>query len=484
MFKAQERIEDIGVQAQKEAMRRHAERCRPSRPRRAEDAYRIRVDLAVQLAQIEVDRIVRESDHAKQMVMAAEAQKQLYTDLAAAQDELEEKRAEAARKHAEELQRQLDSIQKTSSGLIHTLFTKPQDFPKQLGGTIHEAILKPVTEGLGGMVAGVLHPIIYGSDGQGGISGTLKGIFGGGKQDPMKTATDQNTVATAQNSAHVWALTATLAAFMGMSAPAVASPSIPGLAGASMPAITMSMPGVGGGAAHGESPGPRVVVGHGGVLARSVGRRWRGGWRDGRLYACSVGCRRWVLSARRVLSCWRRVSARARRPRGTGCSRWQGRILPLEPEGIARQPGELCHQPEDLGCERRELRRVRWLRPYVSGRDDGGDDDGHQWPHGFASWNVGRRGHGHGGRRARRRGHRRAVRRPDGRRARCWHRRGRGLRLGLGEKLFGVESPENEAKRLVKQLYSISIDNSMAKQIVRHRAAEVRRPCEHRRARS
>ena len=30
---------------------------------------------------------------------------------------------------------------------------------------------------------------------------------------------------------------------------------------------------------------------------------------------------------------------------------------------------------------------------------------------------------------------------------------------------FGVESPENEAKRLVKQLYSISIDNSMARQI-------------------
>src|SRR5208337_4706348 len=36
--------------------------------------------------------------------------------------------------------------------------------------------------------------------------------------------------------------------------------------------------------------------------------------------------------------------------------------------------------------------------------------------------------------------------------------------VGLG-KLFGVESPENEARRLIKQLYSISIDNSMAKQI-------------------
>ncbi len=41
-----------------------------------------------------------------------------------------------------------------------------------------------------------------------------------------------------------------------------------------------------------------------------------------------------------------------------------------------------------------------------------------------------------------------------------------GFGIGIGEKLFGVESPENEAKRLVKQLYSINIDNAMAKQIV------------------
>ena len=42
---------------------------------------------------------------------------------------------------------------------------------------------------------------------------------------------------------------------------------------------------------------------------------------------------------------------------------------------------------------------------------------------------------------------------------------GIGAGIGIGEKIFGVESPENEAKRLVKQLYSIIIDNSMAQQI-------------------
>ena len=40
-----------------------------------------------------------------------------------------------------------------------------------------------------------------------------------------------------------------------------------------------------------------------------------------------------------------------------------------------------------------------------------------------------------------------------------------GFGIGIGEKLAGVESPENEAKRLIKQLYSVSIDNSLAKQI-------------------
>ena len=40
-----------------------------------------------------------------------------------------------------------------------------------------------------------------------------------------------------------------------------------------------------------------------------------------------------------------------------------------------------------------------------------------------------------------------------------------GFGIGIGEKLAGVETKENEAKRLVKQIYSIKIDNNLAKQI-------------------
>ena len=37
--------------------------------------------------------------------------------------------------------------------------------------------------------------------------------------------------------------------------------------------------------------------------------------------------------------------------------------------------------------------------------------------------------------------------------------------IGLGEKIAGVETPEREAIRLVKQIYSLNIDNATAKQI-------------------
>jgi len=114
-------------------------------------------------------------------------------------------------------------------------------FPKQLGTTIHEAALKPITEGLGGMIASAIHPVIYGTDGQGGLAGIFHGAFGG-KQDPVKVSTDMNTAATMQNSAAVATLMAIFASFMGVAAPALASPL--NLPGVSLPSI--SIPAAGG----------------------------------------------------------------------------------------------------------------------------------------------------------------------------------------------------------------------------------------------
>jgi len=105
------------------------------------------------------------------------------------------------------LQSQIDGLQKQAEKLIDVLLTKPANFGKDLLNTIHSAVLKPITETLGGAVANVLHPVIYGSDGQGGINGMLRGT----SKDPVRVSTDQNTAATMQNSAVMAGLTAILA---------------------------------------------------------------------------------------------------------------------------------------------------------------------------------------------------------------------------------------------------------------------------------
>jgi hypothetical protein len=109
-------------------------------------------------------------------------------------------RIELQVKLAEIQERQEESIKRDAEGLFHTLFTKPSEFGKQLRDTLKEAVLKPITEGLSDRVASVIHPVIYGKDGQSGIAGTLHRIFGGiEKIDPIKISNDLNTAATDRN---------------------------------------------------------------------------------------------------------------------------------------------------------------------------------------------------------------------------------------------------------------------------------------------
>jgi hypothetical protein len=139
-------------------------------------------------------------------------------DLQVKMAEEQQKQASAAE---EQQKKEMDSLASTSSGLFHTLFTKPQNFAKQLTGTIREAALKPITGGLGDLVA--------------------KTILGGGKKDPVTVSTDQNTAATMQNSAVMAGLTAVLAAGMGVAVPSVSGGGASGIPGISMPAISGSV---------------------------------------------------------------------------------------------------------------------------------------------------------------------------------------------------------------------------------------------------
>ena len=107
-------------------------------------------------------------------------------------------------KIAETQQRQLDSIKGPAAGLFNTLFTKPREFGKASFdfSTVEGAVLKPITEGLGGIVAKQLSPMIFGAGGTGGISGSIKHLFGGGeKADPVVASNDSNTQATIENTA-------------------------------------------------------------------------------------------------------------------------------------------------------------------------------------------------------------------------------------------------------------------------------------------
>ena len=278
-FAAQERIEDIGVQEQRDELRRRAGRSermaeltagqetpramsdaerREAAARKeeaaAQQAYQTRLDLAVQLAGIEAERISKEENAAKRSVLAAQAQKDLFTEIAQAQDQFDEKRAQILQKRQQEIQSQFDSLQKQAEKLFEVLFTKPKDFGKDLLNTVHSAVLKPVTEMLGGVAANVLHPLIYGADGQGGLAG----VFKGGRQDPVRVSTDQNTAATMQNSAVMAALTGILAASMGMAAPSLQSGATgaAGVLGISIPSISAHAKTSATTAAGGYSPAP------------------------------------------------------------------------------------------------------------------------------------------------------------------------------------------------------------------------------------
>ncbi len=250
-FAAQERIDDIRVQTQRTELQRRAARSERmaelaggSDEDIAKQAYETRLKLAVQLANIEAERISKEENAAKRSVMAAEAQKDLFGELAQAQDQFDEKRAQIQRKlqqqREQELQSQIDGLQKQAEKLFDVLFTKPKNFGRDVLNTIQSSVLKPVTETLGGAAANILHPLIYGADGHSGLAG----FFHGTSKDPVRVSTDLNTTATMQNSTVIAGLTAILAASMGMAAPSISggAAGVPAISIPSVSAPSSSLP--------------------------------------------------------------------------------------------------------------------------------------------------------------------------------------------------------------------------------------------------
>ena len=134
--------------------------------------YQIRIDLAQQLAGVEAARIAKEDDADKKRIDNAKM-------VADVQRETAEAQQEAMLKEMELQKQQFEGLKRDTEGLWSTLLTKPGKFGKQLANTVHSAVIKPVAEGMANMTASVLHPIIYGANGNGGIASIFGSMFGG-----------------------------------------------------------------------------------------------------------------------------------------------------------------------------------------------------------------------------------------------------------------------------------------------------------------
>ncbi|MCE5309379.1 MAG: hypothetical protein LLG20_17195 [Acidobacteriales bacterium] len=407
-----------------------------------------------ELATLRAQLAVR-TEAAKQEFAIKEAHSHLYDmdrERMVLQKEMQDAGLEYEEKVLEMRRRQFEETAKASASLWNTLLTKPGEFPKQLGSTIHSAILKPVTEGLGNMTAKVLDPIIHGSDGQGGIAGVFKSVFGGGKQDPIKAATDLNTNATMQNSAAVAALTAVLAGITGMGVPAIAAPTgVPG--GISVPSI--SAPAVAGGGAGGFSL-PAILGGGwdrsaggggaplGGILGGGISPSSDPAWAT---YRAGVGTPPFVGGG----------SAGGGSTVG-GITGLLKNFKSIKWGGFTRSAPTFGTDENGSDVQTSEGGKITGLNGVAgAAMFAGGLMAAQQGLLGSSRGTWGGIAMGTAGGAA--------IGFQQGGWLGAAIGGGVGFLAGLGEKIAGVESPENEAKRLVKQIYSINIDNSTAKQI-------------------
>lgn len=318
---------------------------------------------------------------------------------------------------------QFEEVQKTSEHLVTTLFTSPSKFGSVLGSTLKEAAIKPVAENVSRQIATFVTPMIYGPNGQGGIAGLL----GGRSNDPVKMSTDLNTTVTMQNTVAVNGLTAALAGgtvaqgggFAGSLGGGGSTTTILNGGGGTLASMggMLGDLGSGGPMMSGTTYSPSASGGLGGIFGSTAGLKGALGNFKGSL----TGLRNFVGLGKGPQDLGGGVGINDVLKNGT---------LGQKLTAIGRSPamgaaGSLLAMNGLVGNH-----AGSWGG--IAEGAGGGAMIGFQMggPLGAA---IGA---------------------------------GVGAAVGLGEKLAGVESPTNEAKRLVKSIYSISIDTNTAKQIV------------------
>lgn len=347
--------------------------------------------------------------------------------------EASEARYQYEEKIAELQKRQHDEIAKTAGGLWNTLFTKPGQFGRQLGSTVHGAILHPITEGLGNMTANLIQPMV------GGISGMLRGIFGG-QQDPATLATNQNTQATEANTKMLgWLPGAISAAIRGTATAAMGIPLLGtgfSLPAAAMPAL--SVPGI-------SMPAP--------AAAASLPVPWNGG-DDGSVGVPATGGH--ATGANPFASIFGRG--------GSANTGWAGMLKSFK--GI--DLGGLTHSPGRYSLDQTSDTLYTIQPGHINGVNGlagaalftGGTMLAQQGLLGSqrGTWGGVAEGTAGGAMIGMKMGG------PLGAAIGAVA----GFGIGIGEKIAGVETPENEATRLIKQTYAVDIPSNSGtiKQIV------------------
>ena len=466
---AQAKLEDIARQMQADALRQQAARGIHGNDD-PQAVYNIRIKLATDLANLEMSRLSTRATDDEKAIAAANALREITKEMAAAQTELDDKRAAAERERLQQIEREKEQIQEASASLLRTLFTHPSGFMKQLGGTMEEAVLRPITEGMGAVIASVVHPITS------GIGGVFGNIFGGAKQDPMKTSTDQNTAVTVQNSAVIAALTAMLAGFAGVPAPAIASTG--GGAGVSAPTISMpavsTPPFVGG---TGWNPLPMIFGGSAPTGSGGGAGGWNplatllragaapgaapGGAAGGGFLPVSGGGTPWYMRAGALTN----IGGGSTNGGGSGgpggFAGFLKNIRSTNWGGFTRSPETPVYGTDEQGSDVQTGTEGGNITG-VNGMAGAALDAGGMMlaMHGLVGNDRGTwKGAGEGAAGGAMIGMQ--VGGPWGAAIGA----AVGFGVGVGEKLAGVESPEREAVRLVKQLYGVSIDSAMGQQI-------------------
>lgn len=340
--------------------------------------------------------------------------------------EVNEAQAQFDQQRATEIRKQFDEIKSKTEGLLHTLFTNPKGFGSQLATTIRDAALKPIESGLASMISSTIQPLV----------GRIGGMFGGSTR---QVAIDGGGAALVR------------VVNLGSSGPGgSAGTSIFSSGGFSSGGGTYSNGSGGsgfGGFGGGSSPslfGTSSITGGpggtGGFVPGSLGLDGGGGGGSATGGGFNLGGLTGGLSGLKSASGFGNIVSIGERPFAIGAdgsltniSGFGGKIEAFGKSGMGRMgagiAGNFLVQRGLLGSDRGSFGGL------LEGTAGGA-------ALGFSIAPPGFQGLG------------------------ALIGAAAGFGIGLGEIIAGVETPEKEAKRLVKQLYRVDIDTSTAKQIV------------------